>query len=129
MPSYESSGDDERVDGPPSAVGTKTQKSGQDNGETAGAKRGPLLVGAAVAGIAGIAAAIGARFLLKDKKSKGKNESKAKAKSRSKDGTKRKVPPRRPRSIASSDVSSVKHRYVSGNDCCDWDGEGKDRYR
>ena len=109
-----SSSDDEEVK-PRSVVQTTNDvsrdavRSGQQNGGVS-----PLLIGAGIVGAVGILVGVGARFLFKSKKnasSSGVTEKDEKRKNRARmvPGP-RKVPPRRPRSVASSDVGSQTKR-------------------
>ncbi|WPT14386.1 hypothetical protein PSENEW3_00000516 [Picochlorum sp. SENEW3] len=78
----------------------------QDGGHRGSVGMAPIMVGA---GIVGVLVGVGARFLLKSRRSKEKSaveSSSGRVKNRSRQGGVRKVPPRRPRSVASSDVDS-----------------------
>ena len=78
----------------------------QDGGLRGSVGMAPIVVGA---GIVGILVGVGARFLLKSRRSKEKSgveSSSGRVKGRSRQGGVRKVPPRRPRSVASSDIDS-----------------------
>lgn len=84
-------------------TGTNNTSGRGDAVSKTGSGVSPVVIGAGIVGVVGVIVGIGARFFLKSKKnaSSGKAAKVAGKNARAVSGT-RKVPPRRPRSVASS---------------------------
>ena len=100
----------------PVVVKSKTSDRGNAVNKSGGGI-GPMVLGAGIVGVVGIVVGVGARFLLKSRKnaSSGKITSHAGKGARMVPGP-RKVPPRRPRSVASSVDGSQSKRYGMDDD-------------
>ena len=110
MSSYTSNSDEEefKVHESTRSNSSFAQQRVDNAGGQQGGGHGVLVVGAVVVSAIGIASALGARLFFGKKKS---HEVKTSSSGRARKAGTKKVPPRRPRSVASSDVGSAKPRY------------------